>query len=225
MESSIPYFEKLMIDYTLDGDQTLHAACGKIGLPVEEAIIALAKIAAAESPGLNWEAKPLADLSNYIVREHHAYTRIQIAKINVLLREAALVHGFSNPQLLMLKNLFLEMGGETRSHMSREEEMLFPYLAHREKAEEDHQALPNPFAESPFFRQPARILQWEHRMTGEEWVQVRMLTDNYRLHEKAGEDLRKLYLALEELEMDLRRHVHLENNILFKRAVEKGWVL
>jgi regulator of cell morphogenesis and NO signaling len=225
LEAALPAFEGWGIDYTCEGNDSLQEACRKVGVPLEDAFSELARLQRDSSlPDSHWEWRPLADLVDHILQRHHTFTRVQIERIHTLLLEAVRMHGFKHPQLLMLKELFLEMGGEMRGHMSREEEQLFPFLVARELAEKTRLDLPNPFLDSPFFRQPIRILQWEHRMTGEEWVQVRLLTDNFKAAPGAAPTLLSLYGELRRLEQDLHRHVHLENNILFKRAIEKGWV-
>ena len=94
----------------------------------------------------------------------------------------------------------------------------------RERAEVEHTTIPNPFTDHPLFRQPIRILEWEHQMTGQEWKQVHLLTNEYNLPPSTGSNYRALYEGLKSLEDDLHQHVHLENNVLFKRALEKGWL-
>lgn len=224
LEAALPYFEEAKIDYVLGGEDTLSEACERSGVPLGEAIRALEGIQARRAVERHWEERPLEEVVDYILRHHHDFTRVQVEKVNALLKEAVRTHGFQYPQLSMLKELFLEMGGEMRGHMSREEEFLFPYLIQRDRAGASTEPLPNPFEEIPFFRQPLRVLQWEHRMTGEEWVQVRLLTDNFRPTPNADATVRTLFEELRALERDLHHHVHLENNVLFRRASEKGWI-
>ena len=224
MEAVIPYFEEWKLDYTLEGDRTLREACEDMGIPLAETLKILRSIQMASALDHHWQDRPLAELVAYLLQRHHPYTRLQMGKVEVLLQETIQVYGLQQPALLVLKELFLEMASEIRGHMAKEEEIVFPYLIQREEAEKKHESLPDPFLQIPFFREPIRILQWEHRMTGEEWAQVHLLTDGYRLPENAHDSLQFLYWALKELKEDIHQHVHLENNILFHRAVEKGWL-
>ena len=222
--ASLPYFEEKGVVYVNGGEDSLQEACRKADLGLPEALATLSDLQGRGDPGPHWERRPLSALVAHLVANHHAFTRAQIERVDGLLAETVRTFGFKHPQLIMLKELFLEMAGEMRSHMSREEELLFPYLVGREEAEGTAKTIPNPFMENPFFRQPLRVLSWEHRMTGEEWTQVRLLTNDFLLSPEAAPLLRSLYSALLALEEDLHRHVHLENNVLFKRAIERGWV-
>ena len=224
LADTIPYFEKHRIDYAWNGGATLREACDKAGVSIEEVMESLERIGAERTEEREeWKDMALAEVIARIL-EHHAYTHEKINKINGLLEDVVRAEGFKHPELLLLKNLFQEMGGELRSHMAREEEMIFPYLLQKENPVKSRPALPNPFLEMPFLRQPLRVLQWEHQMTGEEWAQIRLLTDGYAIKRNENPVMHALFSELMELEQDLHRHVHLENNVLFRRAIDKGWL-
>lgn len=224
LTAAIPYFEHNRIDYTWRGDASLREACDEAGIPVDEALDSLERIyEQAKTTWEEWDQRSVSEVIEEVMR-HHLYTRDQIDKINSLLDEAVRANSFTHPQLLILKDLFREMTNELRGHMAKEEERIFPYLSQREKGKEAPEAIPNPFQENPFFRQPLRILQWEHRMTGEEWAQIRFLTDGFSLHRNEEPSLHHLYTELLDLERDLHVHVHLENNVLFRRAIDNGWL-
>lgn len=228
MEASIPFFEKMKIDYTCAGNLTLNEACESVGMTWKEAVEALRSIEKGIPGHLplsrHWNDKSMAEIIDHILTHHHRFNREKIEELNDLLGKLPPVYGFDHPQLMFLKNLFTEMGDELKAHMSKEEEVIFPYLIQRERAEAEHRAIPNPFTDHPLFRQPIRILEWEHQMAGQEWKQVHLLTNEYTLPPSTGSNYRALYEGLKSLEEDLHRHVHLENNILFKRALEKGWL-
>jgi regulator of cell morphogenesis and NO signaling len=224
MEDAIPYFERLRIDYACGGDTPLGEACERAGIPVEEAIQTLEEMAGESVQTSDWDRRSMAEIIHYLVHYHHAYTRVQIEHLNGLLEEVCLELGFKNPQILILKELFKEMGPEMKSHMSKEEDLVFPYLIQMEEAEGEHRTLPNASLSELFLSQPLRILHWEHQMTGAEWDQVRLLTDDYAVRDGTSPKLAKLLSELRELELDIHRHVSLENNVLYHRAVEKGWL-
>ena len=227
MEAAIPYFEKFRIDYTCQGNLSLLEACDRVGMPVEEALEALRTIEKEEpvhGTTQHWTQRSMADIIGFILSHHHRFSREMIEKSNGLLERLPPVYGFDHPQLVFLKNLFKEMGDELKTHMSKEEEVIFPYLVEREKAEADGRTIPNPFLDHPLFRQPLRVLEWEHQMAEMEWGQVHLLTNEFTPPSGTGSNYRSLYGGLKALEQDLHRHMHLENNVLFKRAIDKGWL-
>ena len=226
IDASIPYFEELRIDYTCDGNLGLKEACDQLGTPWEEVLETLRGIEERSRTSLShrWNERSMSAIIDHILTHHHPFNRKKIDELNALLEKLPPVYGFDHPQLIFLKDLFKEMGNELKVHMSKEEEVIFPYLAQREKAEAEHRSIPNPFLDHPFFRQPIRVLEWEHQITGQEWKQVNLLTNGYTTPHGTGSIYKALFEGLKELEKDLRRHVHLENNVLFKKALEKGWL-
>lgn len=224
IEETIPYFEKLRIDYACNGDLTLREACEMAGVPVEEAIGVLGIMARRPAGSEDWDHRSMAEIIHYLVHYHHAFTRVQIEAVNGLLEEVCRSLGFEQPQMLLLKDLFKEMGRELNAHMTKEEDRIFPYLLQREEAEAAGTTPALLSLEDSLFGQPIRILHWEHQLTGAEWAQIRLLTDEYRPPEGMGDKVAGLLKELRELELDLHRHVSLENNVLYRRALEKGWL-
>lgn len=67
---------------------------------------------------------------------------------------------------------------------------------------------------------PIRMLMSEHDTDGERLRHMRSLTNDYNLPEGACPSYTALFAGLEDLERDLHRHIHLENDVLFPAAVK-----
>jgi regulator of cell morphogenesis and NO signaling len=50
--------------------------------------------------------------------------------------------------------------------------------------------------------------------------EIRSLSSDFATPEGACPSYKGLYAGIEDLERDLHRHIHLENNILFPQAIE-----
>jgi regulator of cell morphogenesis and NO signaling len=103
--------------------------------------------------------------------------------------------------------------------MLKEERVLFPYIIRMEEAAMTNEPLPAP----PFgtVRNPVRVMMAEHDAAGYVLGRMREASANYTVPADGCISYKTLYSALAELEVDLHQHIHLENNILFQRAVEQ----
>lgn len=219
--SSKRVFEKLKIDYCCGGKITLAEACSKINVSVNELTDLLE---AEEKRFVNVDSEPdhatmsLASLSDHIVRRHHVFTRDEDARIAALLEKVCRVHGPHNPKLLEIEMIFGTLRLELENHMLKEERMLFPYIALMESSLAFGLSVPPaPFGTT---RNPVRVMTSEHDAAAEQLRAIRELSDDFRPPEWACATYRALLEALEGLEKDLFRHIHLENNILFPKAIE-----
>jgi regulator of cell morphogenesis and NO signaling len=223
--ASIPVFEDLKIDYCCGGTRSLKDACALAGVDVEKVAKSLERRksqAPAADAAVDWSQKSMGELSNYILEKHHVFTRAILGRLRELSAKVAKVHGVRHPELARVEAIVEEMAGEMEGHMAKEEEQVFPYLTAVEKAGGKKEGIPNPFQGGPMDNHPLKVLMWEHGMTGEEFLELHRLTQDFTVPEDACPSYRSLYWGLIELEEDLHRHVHLENNVLFRRAVEQG---
>jgi len=103
------------------------------------------------------------------------------------------------------------------SHLMKEEMVLFPYIVRMEEAVvENSPVLPAPFGT---VRNPVAMMEHEHDSAGNALRTLREGSHNYAAPADACVSYQTLYRALAEFEADLHQHIHLENNILFPRAV------
>lgn len=218
--SAAKVFEQLGIDYCCGGKQTLDQACRAAGVETGKVVTALD---AAQSSGdakgsaTDWPSAPLADLIAHISRTHHEYTRQAIARLGPLFDKVCSVHGTNHPELLQLRDTFRNLGGELTTHLMKEELVLFPYVERMEESVLQHEPiLPPPFGS---VQNPVAMMEHEHDSAGDALRALRTGSNGFAPPSDACTSYQVLYRSLAELEADLHQHIHLENNILFPRAI------
>lgn len=214
-------FEKLGIDYCCGGGQSIEQACRTANVRVDEvmkSIEAAGRSVPASSEDRRWQQEPLAGLIAYIQDHHHQYTREEIARLNPLFEKVCSVHGKNHPELKQMKEVFHGLAGELTMHMMKEEMVLFPYVLRIEEARTRNG--PAPAAPFGSVKNPVAMMVHEHDSAGEALRALRQASHGYVAPEDACLSFKTLFNALAEFEADLHQHIHLENNILFPRAIE-----
>jgi regulator of cell morphogenesis and NO signaling len=187
-------------------------ACRQSGVEaaaVERAILELPHMA-PDDDASRWTTNQLVD---HIVLTHHAYVRSALPRIAAYLGKLIEVHGTRHPELTKIEGCFGALARELLQHMLKEEHVLFPYI--RELAGAARPA-PCPFGT---IENPIRMMEREHEEAGGLLEELRELTNNYVAPADGCATYRVCFSELAEFERDLHRHVHLENNVLFPRAV------
>ncbi len=209
-------FEKMGIDYCCGGHKSLEEACAGAKRPVDEVLRALEQGVDASVPraARDWNTAPLGELVDHIVNKHHAYVKSEVPRLQALIAKVVSVHGEHHPELKQVQVAFSELGNELTSHMMKEEQILFPYVKEL--------AMGKGCGPSCFgsVQNPIRAMMAEHDMAGEKLREMRQATNSYTLPKDACFSYGTLFNALLEFEADLHQHIHLENNILFPRAIE-----
>lgn len=213
-------FEKLGIDYCCGGNRSLEQACRAANLPVEQVLDSLEMADQTTRAALkvyDWQKEPLGDLVAHIKNTHHKYTREEIARLGPLLEKVCSVHGKNHPELQLVRASFDRLAKELTTHMMKEEMMLFPYIVRMEEAVIQHEpVLPPPFGN---VQNPVTMMEHEHEFAGDVLRAMRQASHGYAAPLDACVSYQTLYQALPEFEADLHGHIHLENNILFPRAI------
>jgi regulator of cell morphogenesis and NO signaling len=215
-------FEKLGIDYCCGGGKSLEQACGAANLEVQQVVELLSAAerdaeARQEPAALDRTTAPLTDLIRHIVETHHTYTRQEIARLGPLFEKVCRVHGDKHPELNNIHGRFELLAQELTTHMMKEEFVLFPYIERLEQAViAGEPVLPAPFGT---VENPVAMMQHEHATAGNLLRDMRSLSNDYQPPAQACTSYQTLYRALAEFERDLHQHIHLENNILFPRAI------
>src|SRR5215831_13995339 len=211
-------FERLHIDYCCGGGRTLAEACRVAGVSAERVLEALEDSGAAPAEERDWNGAPLADLIDHIRNTHHAYTRDAIERIPLLLEKVIAAHGARHPELLRIQPVFSAVAQELTMHLMKEEMVLFPYIALLEEAAVAGESSPP----APFgtVANPVRMMEHEHDSAGEALREIRSAANDFAAPPDACISFQTLYRALGEFEADLHLHIHLENNILFPRALQ-----
>jgi regulator of cell morphogenesis and NO signaling len=220
-------FERLGIDYCCGGNKSLREACNQANLPIEQVLQSLQSAASAQSREENaarqgqsadWRSAPVTDLIAHIKHTHHKYVREEIARLAPLFEKVCGVHGDRHVELCEIYREFRALSQELATHMIKEEMVLFPYIERMEEAV----VAGDPILPAPFgtVHNPVGQMVHEHDSAGRSLVRVRTFSQAYTPPADACVSYRTLYSALAEFERDLHQHIHLENNILFPRAIE-----
>jgi len=211
-------FEKLGIDYCCGGNLSLEQACRTAHLPVDEVLRSIeAATAAIAGTEQDWATAPLGELIAHIQSTHHAYTREEIEALPQLLEKVFVVHGATHPELARIRDTFAGLAAELRMHMMKEEMVLFPYVVRMEEsAARQTPLMPPPFGT---VSNPVAMMVHEHDSAGEALRDIRAASNGFAPPEGACTSFRSLYQRLAAFEADLHQHIHLENNILFPRAI------
>ncbi|HEX6806275.1 MAG TPA: iron-sulfur cluster repair di-iron protein [Terriglobales bacterium] len=224
MALSIPaatrVFEKFGIDYCCGGNKSLEKACDDANLSLDHVLESLASAATSNPSGSghkNWASGALADLTAHINHTHHKYTREEIARLGPLFDKVCNVHGPKHPELLEMRHDFRSLAQELTTHMMKEEMVLFPYIERMEEAvTAGEPILPAPFGT---VNNPVAMMIHEHDDAGNLLRNLRSRSNGYQPPEGACISYQTLYSALDAFEKDLHQHIHLENNVLFPRAI------
>jgi regulator of cell morphogenesis and NO signaling len=213
-------FEKLGIDYCCGGNKSLEEACRAANLNMDRVLDSLEMVeqsARAAQKDRNWQVESLVDLIVHIKNTHHKYTREEIARLGPLFEKVCSVHGKNHPELLQIRGIFQGLAQELTTHMMKEDMILFPYMVRMEEATIEKE----PIAPAPFgsVQNPVSMMEHEHDSAGNALRAMRETSNGYSAPADACVSYQTLYKALAEFEADLHRHIHLENNILFPRAV------
>ena len=171
----------------------------------------------AEQKVHDWQREMLGDLVAHIKSTHHKYTREEIARLGPLLEKVCSVHGKNHPELLHIRASFSGLAQELTMHMMKEEMVLFPHIIRMEEAGiQNEPILPPPFGS---VQNPVSMMEHEHDSAGAVLRAMRQAGSGYAPPPDACISYQTLYKALAEFEADLHQHIHLENNILFPRAI------
>jgi regulator of cell morphogenesis and NO signaling len=217
--SAVRVFENFGIDYCCGGRRSMHEACARANAPVDQVMRALDELEVdGTPPGEAWTNSSLTDLAAHVVRRHHRYVRDESPRIELLLQKVVNRHGEAHPELGAIQDAFVALSQELFAHMMKEERVLFPFLEAMEVAARTGQ--PAPLGCFASVELPIARMLADHDDAGVLLAKMRDLSGGYRAPDGSCPSYRGLYQALEEFERDLQYHVHLENNILFPRAVE-----
>jgi regulator of cell morphogenesis and NO signaling len=211
--AAVRVFERFGYDYCCGGKRTLEDAARRAGADcqVVQAALATADAPAADEP--DPAGMSLAALCEHIVETHHAYLRAGLPRIDRLLTKVIAAHADRHPELCELGRVFGEFAAELFRHMAKEECVLFPAVRRLE------QERIVPAGSFGTVASPIRMMEAEHDHAGGALVVMRALTNGFTPPADACPTYRALLAALADLEADMHRHVHAENNVLFPRAV------
>lgn len=216
-------FDKNKIDFCCGGGISIEEACEKFEVNLNELLNDLELVIHTNDPDSKYiNSLELNELCDYIEKRHHAYVVENIPFLQQKLEKLCNVHGSNHPELFEVKELFDGASHNLTNHLYKEEQILFPYIRQLASAKKE-QALDI----SGLGKAKAIIAEMdeEHQTEGNRFAQIASLTSNYACPPDGCNTYRVTYQTLKDFEQDLHRHIHIENNILFLKALELEKVL
>jgi regulator of cell morphogenesis and NO signaling len=217
--ASIRVFEQFGIEYCCGGGERLIEACAAMDVDVDTVIAALEAASHSETAQVkDWTKEPLANVAEYIIAKHHAYCKRELPRLSGLAAKVVNVHGGTNPELAMIRAKLAELAEELIDHLADEELVVFPLIAKLEQLKSGHTV--ETVESRSSIGNPLALLVEEHENAGVLLAEIRTLSSNFAPPQHACSTYRAFFDGLRDFERDLHRHIHLENNILFPRAIE-----
>ncbi|UQD54952.1 iron-sulfur cluster repair di-iron protein [Flavobacterium sp. K5-23] len=211
-------FSKYGIDFCCKGNRSIEEVCEKKDVSPEDLFNQITEILATKNENnIDFKSWPLDLLADYIEKTHHRYVEEKIPVLLQFLNKLCKVHGATHPELFEINELFIGCAGELTQHMKKEELILFPFIKKMVKANLSHETI-----QAPGFgtvNNPIAMMMEEHEAEGDRFVKIADLTNNYTPPADACNTYKVTFSMLNEFEQDLHKHIHLENNILFTKAV------
>jgi len=198
-------FHRLGLDFCCHGQRSLEDACAERGLDVGELVAALeAEEAPADAPFERWDEGTLDDLIEHVLARFHEPHRAELPRLLEMAQKVERVHGDKAACPRGLAQHLEELATELEQHMQKEEQVLFPLVRS---------------GRGRMAQMPIHVMEEEHKDAGQALARTRELCTDFVAPDEACGTWRALYLGLAELERDLMEHIHLENNVLFPRAL------
>jgi regulator of cell morphogenesis and NO signaling len=217
--SSIRVFEQFGIDYCCGGRKPLATACAEQDIDIEGLLTALE--AAAEKPDAgakNWAGASLESLVEHIASTHHEYVKRELPRLDTLAKKVVARHGSTHAEVAQIQVALATLDAELTQHLGKEEMVLFPYIVNLERAQASGTCRPQGCFGT--VANPIAMMTQEHDAAGTLLAEIRQLSTSFTPPEDACTTFHAFYDGLKEFEQDLHQHIHLENNILFPRAIE-----
>lgn len=212
-------FSEYGIDFCCRGNRSLDEVCNKKDIALDEI---LNKLTIFSSESVNnsdaYNTWTLDVLASYIEKTHHKYVESKTPVLLQFLNKLQQVHADRHPELIEINTLFKNVAGELTQHMKKEELILFPHIKKMAKCIENNTTLQA--ASFGTVQNPISMMEHEHDSAGNTFRKIAELTDNYTPPNDACNTYKVAFAMLDEYEKDLHVHIHLENNILFPKALQ-----
>jgi len=198
-------FARHEIDFCCGGGAPLSEACSSRGLDPSVVLEEIrSELGDGAQPVKNWSHEPLPELIDHILTAYHEPLRHELPRLEEMARKVVRVHGEKDPRLPAVLEVVVRLKAELEDHMVKEERILFPMIV---------------AGRGDGAGGPVSVMEQEHTQAAAALIELRRLTDDFTVPAQACNTWRALWVGLESLETDLKDHIHLENNILFPRAL------
>jgi regulator of cell morphogenesis and NO signaling len=211
--STIRVFQRHHIDFCCAGKVPLAEVCAHLEIDQTALMAELEASIETREAATDWRLAPLAELVGHIQHRFHQPLADELPRLHAMLDKVVSRHGDRLPDVLVpLQAAFGDFRAELTDHMASEDDVLFPAVIKLEAGE--------PVAAGgSWIDQPIAVMESEHAAAGAALAHMAKLTNGYEVPEDACPTFRGLYHGLAELERDMHLHVHLENHVLFPRAI------
>lgn len=211
-------FSKYQIDFCCKGNRTITEVCEKQNIDSDTLLQNVFDVLQSENNNtIDFNSWPLDLLVDYIEKTHHRYVEEKTGIILQFLNKLCSVHGANHPELFKINELFTAGAAELSQHMKKEELMLFPFIKRMVSTKESNGVLSQPSFGT--VSNPIAMMMQEHDNEGDRFREIANLTNNYTAPADGCTTYKVAFAMLDEFEQDLHKHIHLENNILFPKAV------
>tara|TARA_R100000935_G_scaffold15425_2_gene30813 strand:+ start:36878 stop:37624 length:747 start_codon:yes stop_codon:yes gene_type:complete len=212
-------FSEYGIDFCCRGNRPLDEVCEKNNIVLEDILEKLEISSTQVQHNVQaFNTWPLDLLATYIEKTHHKYVESKIPVLSQFLTKLCKVHGERHPELIEINRLFEAVAGELAQHMKKEELVLFPRI--KKMVESIDENIPLEPAHFGTVQNPISMMEHEHDNAGQIFRDISKLSDGYTPPEDACNTYKVTFSMLDEFEKDLHLHIHLENNILFPKALK-----
>lgn len=211
-------FKKNGIDFCCGGNVSVQDICKKKNVDYNQLKREIENLEKESNLSHDFNGWELDFLSDYIINTHHKYVTEANQLIIQYSDKVAKVHGHHYTEVVKINELFHAIANELTMHMQKEEMVLFPYIKQLAATKKNGDMLePSHFGT---IQNPINMMEAEHEDAGDIMKEIAKLSNNFTPPESACNTFRALYAKLEEYQNDLFQHIHLENNILFPKAIK-----
>lgn len=212
-------FKSYKIDFCCNGNRKFSDVCKEKNIDMEKLVDEINAVTLKQSSNtFDYKSMDTDLLIDYVEKKHHRYVNNTIPVLLQYLDKLCKVHGNQHQELFEINNEFKECATALTAHMKKEELILFPIIRNMMKSNATHHELNLPHFKT--VNNPINVMLSEHDTEGERFRKIALLTNDYTPPADACGTYKVAFSLLKEFEDDLHTHIHLENNIVFPRAIE-----
>jgi len=218
--SAAKVFHRFDIDLCAQADKSLNGACAELQLSVDQVLEKLAEADAQErgGPPADPASLSIGRLIQHIVRVHHQNVRQELPRLVEMAGKLAAKRSDRAPELKHVEELLEKLRTEMFAHIQKEELVLFPFIAQMDQ--DAIVAYPPAYACFRSVSHPIFMMEQEHESANHVVPELRSITQGFQPPDWACATHIALFAGLSDFEADLKQHVHLENDVLFPRAMQ-----
>lgn len=211
-------FQKYGIDFCCKGGRTIDEVCEHKKISIDTLLNELNEVSKDANKQLaDFASWPPDLLVDYIEKRHHRFILETTPSLRQFLEKLCKVHGSRHPELFEIRDEFNASADELALHMEKEEGILFPFIKTMVASKNAKQNMTKPGFGT--VQNPIQMMMYEHNVEGDRFRKIATLSNHYTTPDDGCTTYRVAFALLKEFEADLHLHIHLENNILFPKAI------